>query len=343
MKHPNAIRAEVGQLIQSCDRVRVRLDAATAELRKREQDMEPKRFRWWTESAAWETVNTLLREDLAILTRLRDLAARKRPISKPTLERCRALIGDVGRSAFDLAERFPSIMMRQSLPASQSLAHDKAVLRALTRTHWDLVDNLSKMPDAVYAEVKDHIESLTRSLEDVGWLFVIFICYARKDAAFLNDLFRLSQPRLKDDHVVLWWDDKPFEKKRSRYWWQRKIIGASEWHKELMNHIDDVDLGIVLVSKPFFASTYIKNNELPRMVKKRKKEGMRIFPIILEGCNWKKEDWLKATQWLPGRGRTVQRDYYTEPDLKRLYADEFVPEIRVIIDELSDPEKAIRP
>jgi hypothetical protein len=248
----------------------------------------------------------------------------------------------VGRLAFDLAERFPSMMMRQSLTSRQSLAHDKAVLRALTRAHWDLVEDLSKTRDAISAEVKDHIQSLTKALEDVGWLFVIFICYARKDRAYLNDLDRLSQPRLKQDHVILWWDDKPFGKERTHYWWERKIIGASDWHKELMNHIDDVDLGIVLVSRPFFGSTYIKNNELPRMVKKRKKEGMHIFPVILEKCDWKKEDWLSATQWLPGGSRTVKDDYETEPDLKRLYAQEFVREIRVIIDELSDSKKALK-
>lgn len=345
LTNSETLRVQARQFVQSCDLALNRLKTATADLTARERDITSERLSRWVKTGAWKTVNTLLQVDSLILARLRDLASRKEAIDNSILARCRSIVDDVGRPALALAESFPSMMVRQSLTLRQSRAYDKAVFRALARTHWHLLGNLIKTRDAIYAEVKEPIESLTRALEDVGWLFVIFVCYARENAVHLNDLIRLSQRHLKEDHVVLWWDNKTFEKDRAQYWWQRRIIGASDWDRELMDHLAEVDLGVVLVSKPFFSSKYIGNHELPKMVKRQKKEGMRIFPIILDNYKYdrKKYDWLDATQWLPGGGRTVQRDYTTELDLKRLYAEEFVREIRIIIDELSDPEKAIKP
>ena len=74
-----------------------------------------------------------------------------------------------------------------------------------------------------------------------------------------------------------------------------------------------VTVGLVL------ADSAVVTLALPDILRERQEEGMRLFPIILDKHEWNEHRWLKSTDFLPGRGKTIGHDYKAEEDLKRLF------------------------
>jgi hypothetical protein len=108
----------------------------------------------------------------------------------------------------------------------------------------------------------------------------IFICYAHKD----NDNPDLSKrwlDRLLEQLAPLQLQDK------AEIWSDEKIELGDDWHEKIQSVLQEVKAAVLLISPSFLASEYIKNHELPVLLKNAKDRGVVIIPILLRQCLWK--------------------------------------------------------
>ena len=123
----------------------------------------------------------------------------------------------------------------------------------------------------------------------------IFIAYSHHDKEFLADDSLLGHLRGLEIE------------KDAEFWHDERIATGDLWNAEIQRRISESHLALLLVSELFLTSNYVINTEIPLFLKKRRDEGMIIFPVILSACDWKFHDWLSQTQFLPKDGKNIQR------------------------------------
>ena len=108
----------------------------------------------------------------------------------------------------------------------------------------------------------------------------IFICYAHKDnegddpsKRWLDRLLEHLEPLNLQAQADIWSD--------------RRLELGEEWHQEIQNTLEQVRAAILLVSPSFLASKYIRNSEVPVLLKNASDQGVVIIPIILRSCLFK--------------------------------------------------------
>src|SRR5712692_7655361 len=63
-------------------------------------------------------------------------------------------------------------------------------------------------------------------------------------------------------------------------WDDSRMSGGDEWLAEIVEKIDAAHVAILLISADFLTSKFILSEEVPRFLGRRKKDGLRIFPVI---------------------------------------------------------------
>ena len=105
----------------------------------------------------------------------------------------------------------------------------------------------------------------------------IFICYAHKDnesadpsQRWLDRLLEQLEPLNLQEQAEIWSD--------------KKLEIGDEWHDLIQTTLQQVKAAVLLVSPAFLASKYIRNSEVPILLKHAKDRGVKILPIILRSC-----------------------------------------------------------
>lgn len=119
----------------------------------------------------------------------------------------------------------------------------------------------------------------------------VFISYARKDEPFKDDLLTVLRPLERNGTLEIWHD--------------RKIEEGDEWRGEIEAAMGECDMALLFVSKNFLASPFIHHAELPRLLQRRKEEGLHVVPIIISPCMWQSVPVLADLQALPQGGKPV--------------------------------------
>lgn len=119
----------------------------------------------------------------------------------------------------------------------------------------------------------------------------VFISYSHKDEEWKNRLV-LHLKVLEKEGILDEWDD-------------RRIGAGMDWCQEIQEAIDRASVAILMVSANFLTSDFILKEEVPRLLERRAKEGVRIFPIIVKPCAWKRVKWLARMQVRPTDGRPL--------------------------------------
>ncbi|MGB3460217.1 MAG: TIR domain-containing protein [Halobacteriota archaeon] len=137
----------------------------------------------------------------------------------------------------------------------------------------------------------------------------VFISYSHKDEAWKDRLVThlgvLQQAGLLD-----LWDD-------------RRIGAGGNWYQKIEDAIARASVAVLLVSADFLTSKFIHSKEIPDLLERRDKEGLRIYPVIIRPCAWKHVKWLARMNLRPKDGRPIQggSDFQVETDLAAI-ADE---------------------
>lgn len=113
-----------------------------------------------------------------------------------------------------------------------------------------------------------------------------------------------------------------------KLWDDRRIEAGEDWYQAIVDAIDAGSIAILLVSKNSLTSKFILSQEVPRLLKRRDEEGLRIFPIVIEPCDWEAVTWLKRMQLRPKDGKPLSGGNKHQRD-KKLAA--IAKEIRLLI------------
>jgi len=131
----------------------------------------------------------------------------------------------------------------------------------------------------------------------------IFICYSHEDKTWIQQLaFYLKQ----------------LQHKGISFWYDKKIRTGDIWPLEIQTAIETSHLIICLISNSFLASDFIRTKEIPAILK-RQKEGIKLFPILLEDCMWKVMDWLEDIQIYSNNGKPLES--LNEKDLRKKFIE----------------------
>lgn len=105
----------------------------------------------------------------------------------------------------------------------------------------------------------------------------IFISYAHTDnensdraKRWLDRLREQLEPLVQQGEIALCSD-------------QDTELGV-EWHDHIQKHLSGAQAAVLLVSPAFLASKYIRNSELPVLLRNAKEQGVKIIPIVLRPC-----------------------------------------------------------
>jgi hypothetical protein len=138
------------------------------------------------------------------------------------------------------------------------------------------------------------VRNLQRSLPSPPeGTIILFISYSHKDEKLRRELQGDLEP-LGDGFVRAWYDGK--------------ILPGDEIDQEVRQHLNEADVILLLVSRDFLKSRYIRQVELPRALERHNAGKARVIPIILRPAPWNDPPWdvmfgkLKA---LPKDGKPV--------------------------------------
>ncbi|HKQ51542.1 MAG TPA: toll/interleukin-1 receptor domain-containing protein, partial [Pyrinomonadaceae bacterium] len=119
----------------------------------------------------------------------------------------------------------------------------------------------------------------------------VFISYSHKDEKWKDRLVAQLGVSQQQGHLVLW-DD-------------RRIGAGEDWYQAITSAIDAGSVAVILISKNSLTSDFILREEAPRLLQRRDEEGLRIFPIVVEPCDWEAVAWVRGMQLRPRDGKPL--------------------------------------
>jgi hypothetical protein len=109
----------------------------------------------------------------------------------------------------------------------------------------------------------------------------IFISYAHADnesedpkQRWLDRFLQFLGPLVRQQDLTVWSD--------------KDIKIGDHWHDRIQTQLDKAKAVVLLVSPAFLASDYIANNELPVLLKNGADRGVKIMPVIISPCLFKR-------------------------------------------------------
>lgn len=110
----------------------------------------------------------------------------------------------------------------------------------------------------------------------------LFISYSHVDTACLERLLVHLKPLERSNSIICWSD--------------KRIRTGDKWRTELEGNLKDAVIAILLISADFLASDFIINNELPPLLISADANGLRILPVIVKPCGFRRDPILSAFQ-----------------------------------------------
>lgn len=106
----------------------------------------------------------------------------------------------------------------------------------------------------------------------------VFISYAKADTAW-KDLLVEHLGVLGKQGLLDIWDDSQIE-------------SGDEWKRAIEQAIERAKVAVLIISVAYLNSDFILGEEVSRLLQRRKKDGLRIIPILVRPCDWEDVKWL---------------------------------------------------
>src|SRR5215213_5049202 len=135
----------------------------------------------------------------------------------------------------------------------------------------------------------------------------VFISYSHKDEKDWKDRVVTQLGVLRAQGLIDIWED-------------RQIEAGADWHKNIQDAMSVASIAVILISANSLTSEYILNDEVPPLIERAAKEGVRIFPLVVEPCAWRAVKWLRSMNLRPTDGRPLSagNDNQIDADLAAL-------------------------
>jgi hypothetical protein len=98
----------------------------------------------------------------------------------------------------------------------------------------------------------------------------IFISYSHADEKWKNRLVKQLNVLVSEGRFEVW-DD-------------RRIAAGDNWYPAIAAAINTASVAILLISDDFLTSGFIRREEVPRLLKRRAEQGLRVIPLIIWPC-----------------------------------------------------------
>lgn len=130
------------------------------------------------------------------------------------------------------------------------------------------------------------VDALSRG--DANNAASVFISYSRKDSSWVTRLRTLMRPAERRGLISTWAD--------------ADIEPGTRWESQILGRLDNSQAALLLVSGNFLRSDYVREVELPAIMKRVRTEGssFRLFWVLLEPCDWQSIPELKEIQVVGG-------------------------------------------
>jgi hypothetical protein len=134
----------------------------------------------------------------------------------------------------------------------------------------------------------------------------IFVSYSHADTKHMDRLLVHLAPLKSAAELEIWTD--------------KQIAGGDAWAPAIDKAISDATVAIFLVTADFLNSDFITRQEVPSLLERRQKEGLRLYPILAKPCAWQAIQWLSSIQIRPTGAKPVWRSggRYAEDELARI-------------------------
>ena len=106
----------------------------------------------------------------------------------------------------------------------------------------------------------------------------VFISYSHKDEEWKERLVT-QLGVLQMEGILDVWDDQ-------------RIEAGEDWYPEIEKAINNASVAILMISANFLTSKFILGEEVPKLLARRAKEGVRVIPLIVKPCAWTQVKWL---------------------------------------------------
>lgn len=114
---------------------------------------------------------------------------------------------------------------------------------------------------------------------------MIFISYSHVDSKWKDALLK-QLDSLGGNFCYYFWDDG-------------KIELGSEWEKEIEKVLGKAYAAVLLVSPDFLTSGFIKNKELPLILKRHQSDGLPVIPLLVRPSTFEINDRLNRFEAFP--------------------------------------------
>jgi tetratricopeptide (TPR) repeat protein len=98
----------------------------------------------------------------------------------------------------------------------------------------------------------------------------VFISYSKKDLEWLRQIKKALRPFIRKNRLVIWDDSH--------------IKAGDKWRDKIAAALGHARVAVMLVSRDFLASDFIVNVELPTLLEKARKKGLRIIWVPVGEC-----------------------------------------------------------
>ena len=134
----------------------------------------------------------------------------------------------------------------------------------------------------------------------------VFISYSHKDEDWKDRLVAHLRV-LEQEGALDVWDD-------------RRIAAGADWRPEIEETIQQATVAILIISKDFLTSRFIREEELTRILARRSRQELRVIPVIAEPCAWQAVEVLQGLQARPKDGRALSAgsEHQIDTDLSDL-------------------------
>jgi hypothetical protein len=131
----------------------------------------------------------------------------------------------------------------------------------------------------------------------------VFLSFSHKEDAKWLAQVRIMLDTLKTE-VELWHDGK--------------IEPGTQWHPTILKAVEESQVALLLVSKPFLASDYVREHEFPAILKRHDAGQLDICPLLVGSIDPGAQPWFRENQLFDSRPLRGMDDHEADEVLTKV-------------------------